>query len=122
LSDGSVEQNFQIPLRKVLVITDWEWKYSEETVLEKSANDALFVDIGLPYVASFAESSLKITSGDAPLTIQGHASGAIQMTSGFVAAKLPVWGINRVIVGPSAPPLSQRSFFIVLRGYLLDMP
>lgn len=116
LSDGKLEQDFKIPLRKILVITDWEWSYSETTVMDDSANDA--VRVILHTMASISETSLRVTDGDLPFTTQGHASGATQMTSGFVATVLPEWRINRGII--EAP--STRIFRIVLRGYLLNLP
>jgi hypothetical protein len=37
LPDGTVDVDFKMPARKVLVITDYEWTYTENTVLEDSA-------------------------------------------------------------------------------------
>ena len=121
-ADGKPEQDFKIPERKVLVITDWEWSYSESTVMDDSAHDAISVDLGALHGMSISETALKVTDGNSPLTTQGHASGATQMTSGFVVSILPRWRVNRVIVGPNVPPLSSRSFTIIIRGYLLDVP
>lgn len=121
-ADGKLEQDFKIPERKVLVITDWEWTYFETTVMEDSANDAVRVDVGALYGMSISETSLRVTDGSSPLVAQGHASGTSQMTSGFVVGVLPRWRVNRVIVGPDVPPSSSRTFTIILRGYLLDVP
>jgi hypothetical protein len=119
LADGIVDTDFKIPERKILVITEWEWTYSEDTVLEASARDPITVMLGPVTRASVSETNLKVTDGDSPLWNQGHASAATQMTSGFVASVLPRWNINRGIVGLDSP--SKRSFIIVLRGYLLDV-
>ena len=123
LPDGSIEPSFTIPLRKVLVITDYEWRYKESTVLEDSAKSPVMVNIGYPAIlassATTSQSELKVIQDDV-FTQSGHASGELEMTSGFVVGVLPQWSLSRNIL--ETPPISNRYFFIVIRGYLLDVP
>jgi hypothetical protein len=118
-ADGKVEVDFKIPARKILVITEWEWSYSEHTVLEDSAQDPVLVMVGPITNASVSKTNLIVSDASSPLSNQGHAFGASQMTSGFVTSVLPRWTINRKIGGLDSP--SSRTFIIVLRGYLLDV-
>jgi hypothetical protein len=68
--------------------------------------------------ATISVSDLTVVQDD--LNQIGKSFGSVQMTSGFVASVLPEWRVNRDILG--APPVSKRSFSIVIRGYLLDVP
>ena len=122
LANGN-ELVFTMPERKVLIITDYEWRYHESGVTEDSANDRLAIAIAyapiLGKTASMSQSSLTVTP-ESGLSTQGNAFGSAQMTSGFVASIVPTWSLNREIL--DAPEISVRSFRIVLRGYLLDVP
>ncbi len=114
LSDGEGIEDYEIPERKLLVITDIEWR-----VNAFGNQDSVQAELKLKNAAGFVQEVHQVF---VPVDGSGFGSQTIHLTSGLVLdSSVDLVGPLPLVPGPVFNPLIINGFaYCVLRGYLID--
>lgn len=114
LPDGEAIEDYEIPARKLLVITDIEWR-----VNAFGNQDSLIAELKLKNAGGLVRA---VHLGFVPLDDAGFGSRTFHLTSGIVLdSSVDLIGPIPLAPGPVFNPLVINGFaYCILRGYLID--